>query len=486
MQENNTVNSKVISAVKWSAAGEILAKIITPVTTMILARLLAPDAFGVVATIMLIVGFANIFTDVGFSRYIVQHEFDDTRDLYRFSNTAFIANLTFSLLILGVIAIFSESLAALVGNPGMGNILIVSSIAIPLTAFSSIQRAIYTRNFGFKMLFAVRVMEVSVPLVVTTTLAFIGLGFWALIIGTLLREILAACVLTACSKWKPRFYFRIGELNRMLSFGIWSQLETLCWWLTNSVDIFLISSAFSLFYVGEYKTSVTLVVAIFSMFAASVSRPLFSGMSRFQNDLSELRHLYFNTQKMVALLALPLGVGLFVFQDMAAYIMLGKDWPDAGTIIGIMSLAEAVAVVFYELSRPALLAKGKIRTIFALLVVHLFLLILTCVISRQYGFLEFVYARAAIKLTLPILFLIAMHFIMKMRITQKFYNIWPILIAAPVMGFAGYFLRNLKNGIAWDGICIIICIAVYFGALSMFPNMRKYLISIVRKSLRKQ
>ena len=81
--ENQNLNSKVISATICSGITEIVAKLVAQVTTMVLARLLTPDAFGVLVTAQMVISFAEIFTDAGFQKYIVQHEFVDDSDKYK-------------------------------------------------------------------------------------------------------------------------------------------------------------------------------------------------------------------------------------------------------------------------------------------------------------------------------------------------------------------------------------------------------------------
>ena len=74
------LNSKFINATKWSTISEVIAKLAAPISSMALARLLAPEAFGVVATLNMVIAFAEIFTDAGFQRYLIQHEFVDEDD----------------------------------------------------------------------------------------------------------------------------------------------------------------------------------------------------------------------------------------------------------------------------------------------------------------------------------------------------------------------------------------------------------------------
>ena len=158
----------IVNATKWSAIAEIVAKLVLPITNMVLARLLTPDAFGVVATITMIVSFVEIFTDAGFQKYLVQHEFEDDTDREHSTTVAFWSNFVLSLILWGAIAIFCEPLARLIGNPGLGNVITIACVTIPLAAFSSIQMALYKRDFDFKNLFKVRVAGIFVPIFVTS------------------------------------------------------------------------------------------------------------------------------------------------------------------------------------------------------------------------------------------------------------------------------------------------------------------------------
>ena len=109
------LDSKISSSTKWSFVGEVVAKLITPVTSMVLARVLTPDAFGIIAAINMIISFADIFKDAGFQKYLIQHNFRTKKDLYSMANVAFVSNIFLSLIIVGVIFIFREQIATLVG-----------------------------------------------------------------------------------------------------------------------------------------------------------------------------------------------------------------------------------------------------------------------------------------------------------------------------------------------------------------------------------
>ena len=141
------IDKTVAKATKWSIITEVAAKLISPVVNMILARLLLPEAFGAVATITMIISFAEIFTDAGFQKYIVQHEFQDTEDFEQSVNVAFWSNFSMSSVFVAVIWLFRNHIAELVGSPELSMGIAVASFSIICVAFSSIQMAIYKRNF---------------------------------------------------------------------------------------------------------------------------------------------------------------------------------------------------------------------------------------------------------------------------------------------------------------------------------------------------
>jgi PST family polysaccharide transporter len=106
MSEN--LNSKIVNATKWSTITEVMAKLVAPISSMVLARLLTPEAFGVVATLNMVIAFAEIFTDAGFQKYLIQQPFKDADDRDKDTNVAFWTHLLMSCLLRGIIAIFAE------------------------------------------------------------------------------------------------------------------------------------------------------------------------------------------------------------------------------------------------------------------------------------------------------------------------------------------------------------------------------------------
>ncbi|MBO1003215.1 lipopolysaccharide biosynthesis protein [Pseudogracilibacillus auburnensis] len=476
--EEKEFNKRITNATKWSSLTQVVAKIITPLTNMILARILAPEAFGVIATITMIISFTDMFTDAGFQKYLVQREFKNLKDKYQSANVAFWTNFTLSLFLWAIIILFNSQIAMLVGNPGLGTVIVVACIQLPLTSFSSIQMALYRRSFDFKTLFTVRIIGIVIPFLVTIPLAFFGLSYWSLIIGMISMQIFNAIFLTLKSKWKPNLFYDFKILKQMLSFSIWSLIESISIWFTVWIDTLIIAYFLSQYYLGLYKTSTIMVNSLLALVTAAIVPVLFSTLSRLQNDNNKFNCMYFKFQRLVSVLVFPMGVGVYLYSDLATQLMLGNQWSEASSIIGTWALTSAIMIVYGQFCSEVYRAKGKPKLSFLAQVLHLVVLVPTVIIAAKYGFWPLVLARAWIRTQFVAVHLIFMEFVMKISIFKTFINVLPTMISVLVMGLFGYLLTRVSDNVLWSIISILLCALVYFGVLFLFPKMRKEIMSL--------
>lgn len=477
----NSINNKVFNATKWSTVTEIAAKLVSPIINMILARILAPEAFGVVATVTMITSFAEMFADSGFQKYLIQHEFKDDVEKDSYANVAFWTNLGVSIIIWAIIIVYRNQLSSLVGNPGLGNVMSIACFQLPLTSLSSIQMALYRRDFDFKTLFVVRMVGVFIPLVITVPLALLGLGYWALIIGSLGIHLSNAMILTIRSKWKPKFYYNIKILKEMFSFSIWSLIEAVSIWLTSWLDAFIIGNALSQYYLGLYKTSTSMVNSIMALITSATMPVLFSTLSRLQHDEVQFNNLFFKFQKLVSVIVFPLGVGIYLYSDLTTKILLGSTWSEASAVIGTWALTSSIMIVFGTYCSEVYRAMGKPKLSFLAQIMHLIVLVPACIISANYGFWPLIYTRSWIRTQLILVHLIVMNLATNFPIGKLFKNVFPTAIGVICMGIFGYFLQQINSGVLWDLTSIALCIFLYCGILYLMPSMRNDLCGLFKK-----
>ena len=448
----NNLKTKIFNASKWSIITEIAAKIVTPVLNMILARLLAPEAFGVLTTVTMVITFAEVFVESGFSKYLIQHKFEDSEQENRYMSVAFWINIALSMLLWGGIGIFNEQLASLVGSPGLGHLLVISGISIPLYSIVGIECCKLKKDFDFKKLFYVRIVSALVPLFVTIPLALLGFDYWALIIGSIAGILIQAILLIFIGNFKPTLFFSKAAFTEMFSYGIWTLMNGLAVWISNWVDALLIGKFMSDYYLGLYKNTTSMITALFGMITAAIVPVLFSSLSKMQNDDEMFSSMYQSTLKNVALLVIPMGVGVCIYSNLATYILLGDKWMEATKIIAVGAASTALRTVFISLNGDVYRAKGHFKTPLVLQLVDIVITIPLCFFALKDGFWTFVYVRAITKLILiiPEQILLRIKCNISMRRTAK--NLLPCLIATVAMGICAVLLHGAIDSIVYDVI----------------------------------
>lgn len=482
------LSSSISRATKWSMIAELFAKLAAPIVYMILARLLVPEAFGIVASITIITSFADIFTDAGFQKYIIQHEYESEEHLRTSLNVAFTSNLCVSVLTYGIIVIFSTPLAKLIGCPGEQKGIVVASLTVLCTAFSSILLARFKRDLDFKSVFYVRVLSALIPLIVTVPLAFLLRSYWAVVIGTLCQQAFIAIASLVISKWKPRLVLNISEFRSMLSFSLWNLCETLSIWFTGQASVFIVANILNEYYLGLYKTATATINSYMAIITASITPVLFSALSRYQNDEEHFQATFFKFQSMLALIVIPMGAGIFMFRKLALSILLGKKWEEATTLLGLWALASSVTIVFSNTACEVYRSKGLPKMSFVLQMVYLVFFIPTIYYGANADFVTLTFVSCGIRL-LPVIFdMFALRFRFRISIKKILYNgMWPVF-ATVIMCVAAYFLQGLSSNVFWQFLSIALC-AILYGVI-IITNKRYrdllYSLPVISKILNKK
>lgn len=486
LNKDNKLIDKIANAAKWSTLAEIIAKLIVPITNMALARILAPEIFGIVATVTMITSFADMLTDAGFQKYLIQHQFKTKEELFDSANVAFITNFVLSCIIWLLITIFKDEIATTLGNEGFGFSFCIASLQLPITALSSIQMAIYKKELNFKTLFLRRIVSIILPFFITIPLAFLGFEHWSLIIATLLGNILNAVILTIYSEWKPRLYFNYSTLKEMFRFSMWSLIESLTVWLSSNIDTFIIGTMMTQYYLGLYKNSINMLNSIMSIITMSFTPVLISGLSKLQDDKIKYNKMFFKSQKLISCIAFPLGIGIFLYRDLAVSILFGDRWKEAANIIGIAALILPFKISISNLVSICYISKGKPNISALSQMLYIIPLIPISIISLNKGFWTFVFIRNIFTFELIFVNLLLINYVMKISMINILKNIIKPILASIVMCLVYLLISKASATIFWEFITIGICGFSYILIMSIFDkNELVYVRKIINKKISK-
>lgn len=419
---------------------EICSKITSPLTSMILARLIAPEEFGVIAIINMFISSLDILTDGGFGKYIIQRNFKDERQMDEVLNVAFWTNFFLSLLISIVIILNSSRLADFFSNSHLDLAFKVMTISVLSTSFSSIQLNILRRHLEYKKLFQIRMIVAFLPLIVTVSLAFYLKNFWALLIGQTVVAVTYAILLFINSVWKPKLYYSFSVLKEMFSFSFWSLMEASAHWAIFWIDTAIISLYYSGYYIGIYKNSQMILISIFSIVSATMSPVLMSTLSRIA-DQTEYFKVYQKIFSLISYIVIPMGLGLIFFPQIVTNILLGNQWEEAYIVFQYGGFMMMNSILFYSFPAEVFKSKGQPIELFKVQFLYLLCLIPGMFYFSKIGFNSVVYFRS---LSILLLVGISLYFL------NKLYG-WSIkeIILSAVTGLKSSLLLIIVGTLFW-------------------------------------
>ena len=196
---NQNITTKAVGSLKWSALTEIAARTAQPIIFVVLARLLAPTDFGVLATAMIVISFVQMFWDAGLSKALIQ-----TKEVpENAAHVVFWTNLTLGIIIYTLLFAAAPYIAFFFKSPVTEPVLRVLGIQIIIASLASVQQALFVRDLDFRGLFWIKLLTVFIPALFSIPLALLGYGIWSLVTGTLAGQFFNLLLLWMRSPWRP-------------------------------------------------------------------------------------------------------------------------------------------------------------------------------------------------------------------------------------------------------------------------------------------
>lgn len=328
-----------VHALQWSVLGELGARVLGPLTFIVLARVLVPEDFGVVAAATVVVSLAQVLCELGLAKALVQR----SERVEEAANTAFWMNGVFGLLLTALAWSLAPAVASFFGDPRIGLALRALSPIMLLAGLSAVPLALLQREFRFKALFWSRLAGAVLPAVGGIPVALAGGGYWALVAGTLAGQLAQSLCLWGAGGWRPRMAFDRPLAAELLRFGRWALLASLFGWGYGWLDAIIVGRYLGAHDMGLYRTGTSLVTLVFGVVFAPLTPVLYSLFSRAQHDLPLLRESLLIVVRACTLVVLPLAMLAFALQDLLAVGVLGERWREAAVVVGIVSLAQGAS-----------------------------------------------------------------------------------------------------------------------------------------------
>ena len=329
-----------VLAVGTSQAARILLQI---ASVVVLARLISPRDYGLVAMVTAIVGVGEILREMGLSSAAVQ-----SRSLSRAQrDNLFWISGAAGFVVAVVVALAAPLLVVLYGQPEVGWICLALAPTFLLSGLAAQYRAGLTRDLRFKALGVCDVACAAAALSIGVVAASFGLGYWSLVLQQLSSGIFAVVALASTSGWLPRAYDRSAPMRQLLRFGISVLGSQVITYTSINVDSVLIGSTYGARDLGFYNRGMQLVRTPLNQLRTPIGTVALPVLSRLQDDPRRFMEFVSSAQLAVGYPVLA-GIGWFIAcGEHAVHLALGPAWLDATPVIQLIAAAEGISTLMF-------------------------------------------------------------------------------------------------------------------------------------------
>ena len=327
-----SLKSSVITSLIWKFLERIGTQGVHFVVAIVLARLLAPADFGLIALVTVFVAIANVFVQSGLNTALIQKKNADNLDF----STVFYTSLCVAVFLYGVLFVCAPLIADFYnGQTKLIPVVRVLGLMLLLGVVSSVQEAYVARNMMFKKLFYRSVGAIIPSGIFGITLAYLGLGIWALVGQQLMNSFLMCAIMWFTVKWRPQLVFSIARFKGLFSFG-WKLLcSALLDTFYRNIRDLVIGKLFTPADLGFYNRGSQFPHIIIANINSSIQSVLLPSLSTVQDDKPRLKSLARRSIKTSAFLILPMMAGLAAVAKPLTLVLLGEKWLPAVPFIQI-------------------------------------------------------------------------------------------------------------------------------------------------------
>lgn len=475
-----SLKRQAISGVKWSFAQQFSVQIINFAVQVILARLLMPEMFGLIAMIIVFISIGQILLDSGMTSSLIRTDSPTQIDY----STVFITNLMMSIAIYAFTFILAPHIASFYNQEVLTNIVRVFSLSFIINAFIAVHLAKLTKEMNFKKQMTLQVPSTILSGIIGIAMAYTGHGVWSLVWMNLARSLFFALQAWIFIDWKPSLLFNRERFVYHFKFGYKLTLAGLIDTIYNDSYRIIIGKFFNPAAVGFFNHAENMRLFPVNQISAVMSKVTYPYFSRIKSD-THLRSAYSQSMKLVLLVVTPVMVTLIIIAKEGFLFMFGEHWLPAVPYFQILAVASIIRPISsYNLN--ILQVKGQSNIFLKVEIYKKILGVVSLVIGLQFGLMGLVISLTSVSF---LWVCINMHFCGKL-IHFSFYEqlrtIFPLIIIGLISGLLSYYVYTIITYRTSNNLVIIFLIAVtnltlYLGLLYLVD--REFIISI-RKFLK--
>lgn len=459
------MNSKsVLSNFFWRLAERSAAQIVSLIVSIILARILDPENYGIIALVTVFTNILYVFVNSGMATALIQKKDVDDLDY----STVFFFNLSMCIFLYIIMVIVAPFIAKFYDNKSLTPVIRVLSLTLVISGVKNVQQAYVSRNMMFKRFFFSTIVGTVFAAVVGIVMAYSGLGVWALVAEMLVNNAIDTIILWITVKWRPKKCFSFRRLKQLFSFGWKLLISSLLDTIYNELRQLIIGKVYTENDLAFYNQGDKFPKVIVTNINTSIDSVLLPTMSKEQDNPDVVRNMTRRAIKTSTYIMMPLMVGLAVCAEPIISLIFTDKWLPCVPFLRIFCFCYAFYPV-HTANLNAIKAMGRSDLFLKLEVIKKIIGILAIIITIKLG----VFAIACSLLVTTVLGQIINSWPNKKILNYSYLNqvkdMLPQILLSIFMGMIVYSVTLLKAGnIATLLIQILVGVFIYITGSKLF------------------
>ncbi|PJF41545.1 MAG: colanic acid exporter, partial [Phototrophicales bacterium] len=333
-----SLRQQVLSSAKWAVIGNTGKYAIFFIVLIILARILSPREFGLVAMAQVFSGFAGTLNELGFGAALVQRQTIEERH----RSSVFWLSLLIGIGLTLALMLSAPFIAMFYNEPRLVPIVFVISLYFTIGAFASVQTSLLQRDLAFRHIALIDIGTNLFGGLFAIGLAILGAGVWAIVSQNMAMIIARVVVMWLTVQWRPRRIWDRHALRELMGFSLnLVGIKSLNYWIA-SADNLLIGRFTNPVALGLYTRAYSVMLQPLKQITWILGRVMFPALSRIQHDQARTKAGVLNAQRLIAFLTMPMMAGLIVVAEDFVLVVFGEQWTAMTPILRILCLVAII------------------------------------------------------------------------------------------------------------------------------------------------
>lgn len=473
---------KILSSLLWRFLERIGAQGVSFIVSLVLARMLAPEAYGTIALVTVFIAILQVFVDSGLGNALIQKKDADDVDF----SSVFYFNICICSALYLVLFLCAPLIGIFYNDNTLVPIVRVLGITLIISGLKNVQQAYVSKTLQFKKFFYSTLIGTVGSAVVGIIMAYFDFGVWALVFQNLLNGVIDTLILWVTVRWRPKRVFSIERLLVLVNFGWKILASSLLHTVYTNLRSLIIGKMYTTADLAYYNKGRSFPVLVVSNINTSIDSVLFPAMSNYQDSIAKVKALTRRSIMVSSYIMWPMMIGLAVVAEPLIVLLLTDKWLPAVPFLQIVCFSFALEPL-QTANLNAIRSLGRSDITLKLEIIKKTISIGILILSMKYGVIAIALSGVVYAVIATVLNAFPNKNLLHYGYFEQLRDIMPSLIMAVVMGIIIYPIASLPIHLCFIlGLQIIIGSAVYL-LLSIIFKVEPYLyiIDIIKNFRRK-